>query len=280
MNSHALGNSGRSLPRPSPELCSGHVCSPQAGRAGAQLLCTGGSPRQAGLSSSHGGGEWAPRVPAKHSQPVSERAKRQGQECLVPKQVLGMAGLFCHETWWRGETQQREKGAPRGRGQEGELLPASQRGRCHVPDPGRAIACRTGLLSSPHQLPLHLQDPLREPEPPTALRPAAQVTNRSEPQDMGGGERMEPHADAKFKKEPQGHSDKCGTQHKSIQMTGEKQNQMDRPPRPARPPQACSAQVACSCRLAGSTPTTDATPLAWNTVSTLPQTLPRVLRRR
>ena len=112
MNSHALGNSGRSLPRPSPELCSGHVCSPQAGRAGAQLLCTGGSPRQAGLSSSHGGGEWAPGVPAKHSQPVSERAKRQGQDCLVPKQVLGMAGLFCHETWWRGETQQREKGAP------------------------------------------------------------------------------------------------------------------------------------------------------------------------
>lgn len=111
-------------------------------------------------------------------------------------------------------------------------------------------------------------------------RPAAQVTNRSEPQDMGGGELMEPHADAKFKRESQGHSDKCGTQHKSIQMTGEKQNQMDRPPRPARLPQACWAQAARSCRPAGSTPTADATPLAWNTVSTLPQTLPRVLRRR
>ena len=169
MNSHALGNSGCSLPRPSPELCSGRVCSPLAGRAGAQLLCTGGSPMQAGLSSSHGGGEWAPRVPAKHSPPVSERAKGQGQECLVPKQVLGMVGLFCHETWWRGETQQREKGAPWGPGEEGELFPASQRGGCHVPDPGWAISCRTGLLSSPHQLPLHLQDPLRELEPPTAL---------------------------------------------------------------------------------------------------------------
>lgn len=169
VNSHALGNSGCSLPRPSPELCSGRVCSPLAGRAGAQLLCTGGSPRQAGLSSSHRGGEWAPGVPAKHSQPVSERAKGQGQECLVPKQVLGMVGLFCHETWWRGETQQREKGAPWGPGEEGELFPASQRGGCHVPDPGWAISCRTGLLSSPHQLPLHLQDPLRELEPPTAL---------------------------------------------------------------------------------------------------------------
>lgn len=59
---------------------------------------------------------------------------------------------------------------------------------------------------------------------------------------------MEPHADAKFKRESQGHSDKCGTQHKSVQMTGEKQSQMDRPPRPARLPQARLAQTGRSCR--------------------------------
>lgn len=163
-----------------------------------------------------------------------------------------MAGLFCHEAQWRGETRQREKGARRGPGEEGELLAASQRGGRHVPDPAQAIACRTGLLSSPHQPPLHLQDlPPREPEPPTALRPAAQVANRSSPQDTGGGERMEPHADAKFKRGSQGHSGECGAQHKASKW--QEKTEPDGPASPAK--QAATgplAQAARSCRPAGS----------------------------
>ena len=83
---------------------------------------------------------------------------------------------------------------------------------------------------------------------------------------------MEPHADAKFKRESQGHSDKCGTQHKSVQMTGEKQSQMDRP-RTARRPQARP------CRPARVRPTVDATPQACKPVSMLPRTPPRALSK-
>lgn len=103
----------------------------------------------------------------------------------------------------------------------------SQRGRCHMPGSGRATVCHTGLLPSPHHPPLHFQDPLRKPEPPTALRPDAQVANRSEPQNTGGRDRIEPQTDAKFKRESRGNSDKREIQHKSFQMTGEKQSQMD-----------------------------------------------------
>lgn len=56
---------------------------------------------------------------------------------------------------------QREKGEPQGPGEEGKLLPPSGRGGYHVPDPGRAITCHTGLLSSPPT-----------PTPAPSLRPA------------------------------------------------------------------------------------------------------------
>ena len=103
----------------------------------------------------------------------------------------------------------------------------SQRGRYHMPRSGRAPVCHTGLLPSPHHPPLHFQDLLRKPEPPTALSPDAQVANRSEPQNTGGRDRIEPQTDARFKRESQGNSDKWEIQHKSFQMTGEKQSQMD-----------------------------------------------------
>lgn len=96
-----------------------------------------------------------------------------------------------------------------GRGQAGPAPPALQ-----------------AFCPRPSHPPLHLQDLLGEREPPTAPRPDAQAANRSEPPNTGGGNRIEPQTDAKFKRESQGNSDKGGIQHKSIQMTGEKQSQM------------------------------------------------------
>lgn len=52
------------------------------------------APGRQGYPHSHGGGESGPGARAKNSQLLSERAKGQGQDCLVPKQMVGMAGLF------------------------------------------------------------------------------------------------------------------------------------------------------------------------------------------
>lgn len=91
---------------------------------------------------------------------------------------------------------------------------------------GRASTFNKGLCPPPTHPWLHLHDLLRELEPPTAVRPDAQVANRSENQNAGGGDRTETQTDAKFKRESQRNSDKQGIQHKSIPVTGEKQSQM------------------------------------------------------
>lgn len=115
-----------------------------------------------------------------------------------------------------------EKGRPtwaRGAGEEGKVPHA----RSHTgPGPATCDFC----LGPTHPPRPHLQDPGREPEASTAPGPDAQVVNRSEHQNTGGGDRMEPPTDARFKRESQGNSDKRGTQHKSIQLMGEKQSQM------------------------------------------------------
>lgn len=191
---------------------------------------------------------------AENSQPVSERAKGNVRSGLFQR--------FQSERWkWLGSSAMKpsggerqgrgRRGRPGARGGRGAAGCLSRRGGRHVPDPAQAIACGTGLLSSPHQPPLHLQDPPREPEPPRALRPPAKVANRSAPQDTGGGERMEPHADAKFKRGSRGHSGECGAQHKASKW--QEKTEPDGPASPAR--QAATgplAQAARSCRPAGS----------------------------
>lgn len=92
---------------------------------------------------------------------------------------------------------------------------------------GRASTFSKGVRLRPSHPWPHLRSLLSGPGPPTAPRPDVWVANRSERQDAGGGDRMGPQTDAKFKKkESQGNREKQGLQHKSVQMTGEKQRQM------------------------------------------------------
>lgn len=144
---------------------------------------------------------------------MNGRAKGQTQACLAPKQVLRTAGLFCClKPGQKGRCTRQgrgSRGSPQEAGEEGELLSrlSGEAGATGLGS-GRASTFSKGLLPSPHPPPAPPLRPAEGSEPLTALRPDAQVANRSEHQNTAGGDRMEPLADATFKREAQDNSDK------------------------------------------------------------------------
>ena len=151
VNLHALGKSGCRLLRPSPELCSGRECSPQAGRHGRRPAPLRSWRPQAGrailILTEVGSGVAEPELRIL-SRYVSEPRGKVRTVWLRSK-CSERLGSSTTKTWWRGEMHQR-RGSPRGRGGR-EAAPClwERRAPCARSRSGHRLPHRPSVLA-PH----------------------------------------------------------------------------------------------------------------------------------